>query len=104
MSGFELFKNQKTKKYYFRLKASNGIIILTSQGYKSKQSAMKGIKAVVDACKDGVNFYRKVAKDGSHYFVLKSTNGKIIGKSTTYKSRGGRELAIKSVSRNAKVH
>ena len=42
---FELYKD-KGGKFRFRLKASNGQIILASQGYKTKVSANNGIGSV----------------------------------------------------------
>jgi uncharacterized protein len=42
---FELFKD-KSGEIRFHLKAANGEIIATSQGYRSKESAEKGIKSV----------------------------------------------------------
>jgi len=43
---FELYQD-KSKKYRFRLKASNGQIIATGEAYESKASAMNGIKSVM---------------------------------------------------------
>lgn len=45
MGKFEIFKG-KNGAYYFRLKAANGEIIATSEGYVAKQSAQAGIAAV----------------------------------------------------------
>lgn len=42
---FECFKDGKGK-YRFRLKAGNGQIIATSEGYESKDSCIKGIDSV----------------------------------------------------------
>jgi uncharacterized protein len=42
---FEIFKD-KSGEFRFHLKAPNGEIIASSQGYKSKESAENGIKSV----------------------------------------------------------
>ncbi|QYZ78905.1 DUF1508 domain-containing protein [Methanofollis formosanus] len=42
---FEVYRD-KGGEYRFRLKASNGQVIATSQGYKSRESCMKGIDSV----------------------------------------------------------
>jgi len=42
---FEMFKDKKGK-FRFRLKAANGEIIATSEGYETKQGCRKGIEAV----------------------------------------------------------
>lgn len=42
---FEHYKNA-SGEYRFRLKATNGQIIATGEGYKTKASALKGIESV----------------------------------------------------------
>ena len=42
---FELFKD-KAGEFRFRLKASNGEVIATGEGYKTKASAINGIESV----------------------------------------------------------
>lgn len=42
---FELYED-KSGGFRFRLKAGNGEVIATSQGYKSKSSALNGIESV----------------------------------------------------------
>jgi uncharacterized protein len=42
---FEVYEDG-SGKFRFRLKAGNGEIIATSQGYASRQSCMKGIDSV----------------------------------------------------------
>lgn len=45
MCKFEIFK-ATNGEYYFRLKAENGEIIASSEGYSSKQGALNGVAAV----------------------------------------------------------
>ena len=45
MGKFELYQG-KDKQYRFRLKAGNGEIIATSEGYSSKSAAENGIASV----------------------------------------------------------
>jgi uncharacterized protein YegP (UPF0339 family) len=42
---FQIFKG-KDKHYYFRLKAGNGEIISSSEGYTSLQNCRKGINVI----------------------------------------------------------
>jgi hypothetical protein len=44
-SHFEVFKD-KSGEFRFKLKAPNGEIIATSEGYKSKASCLEGIESV----------------------------------------------------------
>ena len=43
---FELFQSENNQKYYFNLKAKNGQVILSSQGYADKSGAKNGIESV----------------------------------------------------------
>jgi uncharacterized protein YegP (UPF0339 family) len=42
---FQVFKG-KDKQFYFRLKAANGEVICSGEGYTTKQSCLNGIEAV----------------------------------------------------------
>lgn len=42
---FQIFKG-KDEQYYFRLKAANGEIICSGEGYSSLQNCRKGINAI----------------------------------------------------------
>lgn len=97
---FEVFKND-SGKFYFNLKASNGQVILSSQGYAAKSGAMNGVQSVINHAGDDGNFERKEAKDGSVFFTLKASNGQVIGKSQMYKAASGMENGIASVKKNA---
>lgn len=97
---FEVFKND-SGKFYFNLKATNGQVILSSQGYAGKPAAMNGVKSVINHATNDANFERKEAKDGSPFFTLKASNGQIIGKSQMYKAANTMENGIASVKKNA---
>jgi len=100
MGKFEI-KTDKAGKFRFNLKASNGQVILTSQGYSSKSGCENGIDSVKTNCKKDSMFDRCTAKDGSPYFCLKSTNGQVIGNSEMYSSKTAMENGIASVRKNA---
>jgi uncharacterized protein YegP (UPF0339 family) len=94
-------KRGGNEQYMFNLKAANGEVILTSQLYNEKTSAVHGIESVkVNSVEDG-HFERKRARTGEPFFVLKAANGEIIGKSETYSSSWAMERGIRSVKRNA---
>jgi uncharacterized protein YegP (UPF0339 family) len=97
---FELFED-KAGEYRFRLKAGNGEIILASEGYKQKASALNGIDSVrknatIDDC-----FERKDTTSGKPMFNLKASNGQVIGTSEVYSSNAARDNGIASVQKNA---
>lgn len=89
------------KEYQFNLKAGNGEIILTSEGYVQKASCQKGIESVKVNSQDLSRYDKRVAKNGKDYFVLKARNGEIIGNSQMYSTKAGMENGIASVKSNA---
>lgn len=98
---FEIFQSDKTDKYYFRLKAKNGQIILSSQGYAGKAGCKNGIESVKTNSGDDANFERKEAANGKFHFNLVAKNKQIIGSSQMYSTKAGMENGIESVKTNA---
>ena len=96
---FELKKSGE--KFHFVLKASNGQVVLSSQMYASKASALNGIESVKKNCGDENRFETKTAKNGKFHFNLLSTNGQIVGSSQMYASESGMTNGIASVQKNA---
>ena len=101
MSGiFELGKSTNDK-FMFNLKAGNGQVILTSQMYESKASALQGIESVKTNAPQDDRFERTEATSGQPYFNLKAANGLVIGRSQTYSSVSAMENGIESVKSHA---
>ncbi|WP_459616896.1 YegP family protein [Bordetella sp. 2513F-2] len=100
MSGYYELKSS-ADKYFFNLKAGNHEIILTSQRYASKDSALAGIESVRKNSPQDERYERKTAADGSPYFTLTATNGQDIGRSEMYTSASARDNGIASVKKNA---
>lgn len=94
-------KKGKSGQFSFNLKATNGQVILSSETYKEKRSALNGIASVRKNGGDDKRFERRTAKDGSPYFVLLAANKEVIGKSEMYKSKASMENGIASVKKNA---
>lgn len=97
---FEISK-RKNGEFQFNLKAGNGQVILTSEGYAALDGCENGIDSVRRHAAAEANFEKKTAKDGSPYFTLRSGNGQTIGTSEMYKSTTSRDDGIKSVMNNA---
>ncbi|MDF9831415.1 uncharacterized protein YegP (UPF0339 family) [Parabacteroides sp. PF5-6] len=100
MAKFEITK-RKNGEFQFNLKASNGEIILTSEGYVAKYSCKKGIESVRKNSQNEKRFEKKVAKDNRVFFNLKSSNGQIVGTSEMYNSQAAMNNGIASVKKNA---
>lgn len=100
MGKFEI-KTDNSGKFRFNLKAGNGQVILSSQGYSSKSACENGIDSVRKNSKNDGMFERKTASNGSPYFNLKASNGQVIGSSEMYSSTSAMENGIASVKKNA---
>lgn len=102
MAKFEITA-RKNGEFQFNLKASNGEIILTSEGYTTKSACLSGVESVKKNAVEEKRFEKLVAKNGKPYFTLKATNGQIIGQSQMYASERNRNNGIASVMKNAPV-
>lgn len=96
-----MISTRKNGEFQFNLKAGNGEVILTSEGYTAKASCLNGIESVKKNSTDDNRYDRKEAKNGKFFFNLKAGNGQIIGSSEMYESASGRDKGIESVKRNA---
>ncbi len=97
---FEL-KKAKDGQFYFNLKSPNGQVILTSEMYSLKGSAVKGIASVKANAARPDRFEKKKNKAGKPFFVLKAGNHQIIGQSESYSSEAARDAGIAAVSASA---
>lgn len=100
MGKFEITR-RKNDEFQFNLKATNGQVILNSEGYTTKAACMNGIESVKKNSQDESKFDVLESKNGKHYFNLKATNGQIIGSSQMYESLAGCQNGVQSVMKNA---
>lgn len=103
MSAHYELKPAANDQFMFNLKAANGEIILTSETYKSKDSAINGIESVKKNAPLDAQYERKTSTSSQPYFVLKAKNHEVIGRSETYSSPGAMEKGIESVKKNGPV-
>ena len=94
-------KTASNGQFHFNLHAGNGEIILSSEQYKAKQSALDGIESVRKNSQREGAFELKDASNGKSYFVLKATNGQVVGQSHMYASEASCKNGIESVKKNA---
>ncbi len=90
-------------RYYFNLLAGNGKVILVSEGYETDAERNEHICSLQAHSFDEGKFERKISAEGRYYFILKTADGEVIGKSELYGSEAGRENGIESVRNNARV-
>ena len=98
---FEIYQSEKSGEYYFRLKATNGQIILSSQGYKQKSTCENGVESVKKNSGEASRYEKKESANGKFFFNLKASNGQVVGKSQMYDSEKSRDNGIASVMKNA---
>jgi len=101
MAGYFELKTASSGKPHFTLKAANHEVILSSEIYESKAAALAGIESVRSNGGDPASFEKKTSTAGQPYFVLKATNGQVIGSSQMYASEATRDIGIVSVMTNA---
>ena len=87
--------------FYFYLTALNGEIILNSELYRWRGAVEDGIASAKENAPLEERYDRKVSKDGQSYFVLKASNGEVLGTSEMYRDAARLEEAIASMKRNA---
>ncbi len=96
---FEL-KTAKSGQFHFNLLAGNGQIIMQSEMYESKASALNGIASIQKNAGMDERYDRLVSKSEKPYFVLKAGNHQVIGQSQMYESEASRDNGIESVKKN----
>lgn len=97
---FELFK-KPNEQYYFHLKAGNGEITLSSEGYTSKQSCKEGIESVKKNSPFDQRYERKQNNTSFTFNLRAAGNDKVIGRSESYPSATARDKGIESVKNDA---
>ena len=101
MAGKFQLKKAANGEFHFNLLAGNGQVILQSETYKAKPSALNGIESVQKNAREDARYERKTAANGKFHFVLKATNGQVIGQSQMYASEASMNNGIESAKNNA---
>ncbi|VXB75403.1 DUF1508 domain-containing protein [Pseudomonas sp. 8O] len=98
---FEL-KQTKDGNYHFNLLSSNGQVLLSSELYKHKESAINGIESVKKNGGEPNRFQLKATSSGKYYFFLKASNGQVLGQSQMYANSSSAFRGISEVVRHLK--
>ena len=97
---FEISK-RSNGEFQFNLKAGNGQVILSSEGYSSKPNCLNGVESVRKNSQAEARYERKTASNGKAFFNLTASNSQVIGSSQMYADDKGRDNGIESVKTNA---
>lgn len=100
MNGKFHLKKNSDGQYHFNLHASNGEILLSSELFKSYESAKSTISEVTTRAQVKDAFEVRQASNGKFYFTLKSISGMVIGQSQMYASERSAINGILAVIHN----
>lgn len=98
---FEIFQSEANQKYYFRLKARNGQVVLSGNPHTSVDDVKVSIEAVKERAADASNFKTNQTPGGKFTFSLRSSENKSLGNSQAYKSQKSMKNGIGAVGRAA---
>ncbi len=85
--------------FQFLLKADNGQVLLSSQGYTLLTACENGVDAVKRNCNVMRRYELKTSGNRQHFFNLKAANGQIIGTSEVYTNIVSRDNGVATVIR-----
>ena len=97
MASFETF--QSSGQHWYRLRADNGEIVQSSEGYTTKVSCQKGIRSVKAHCQP--ERFQSFFTAGQYGFNHVAANGEIIGRSEKYTTAQSRVHGLPVVMREA---
>lgn len=86
-------------EFMFNLVASNGRVVLTSERYTAKASALDGVASVRE---NATQPERYEASADNLRFTLRAANGRVIGTSEAYSSPEAAREGMEAVSRAAR--
>lgn len=92
-AGFECFKNQTSKKYYFHFNDENGHALIYSQAYSSIKSRDAGMKSLQKNLAIASRYGLK-REDKKHFFIVKAGNHQEIGRSRPFHHKKDMLVAI----------
>lgn len=97
MAIFQIFRS--SGQYWCYLRADNGEIVQSGEGYTSKPSCETGIQSVKANCQP--QRFDSFFDAGQYGFNHVATNGEIIGRSEKYTTAQARNHGIEGVMREA---
>jgi hypothetical protein len=97
MATFQIF--QSSSQYWYHLRADNGEIVQSGEGYTAKTSCENGIRAVQANCQP--QRFQSFLESGQYGFNHVAVNGEIIGRSEKYTTAQSRDHGIQVVLQEA---
>jgi hypothetical protein len=100
MGYFEI-KKKKDGQILLNLKANNGILILTSEGFSDEDTCLANLEEVKKNAANNARYEIKETADRKFYFDLKTERGVVVGKSEIYVTKAAAGRGVDAVKRNA---
>ena len=97
MATFQIF--QSSGQYWYHLRADNGEIVQSGEGYTTKASCQNGIRSVQANCQ--LQRFESFFNAGQHGFKQVAANGEIIGRSEKYTTAQARDHGLQVILREA---
>lgn len=97
MAIFQIFPS--SGQYWYHLRADNGEIVQSSEGYTAKASCENGIQSVKANCQP--QRFESFLESGQYGFNHVAANGEIIGRGEKYTTAQARDHGILVVLREA---
>ena len=97
MATFQI--SRTSGQYWYRLRADNGKIVQSGEGYTSKASCENGIQSVKANCQS--QRFESFYESGQYGFNHVAVNGEIIGRSEKYTTAQARDHGLQVVIREA---
>lgn len=98
-----IIDRQKNGTFQYSLVETTGELMLTGQGYGSKQGCKIGINSVQNNAPADEQYDRKKGRNGKAFFNLLSHNGRVIGVSSTFNDEESMEKTIKILKKKARA-
>ncbi len=100
MAGWFEVSKSTDGQFRFVLKAGNAETILSSEQYRTRGAAARGIASVQVNSPLEARYEKKSSSSGKPFFNLRAGNHRIIGTSEMYSSESARDNGIASVKAN----
>lgn len=102
LSATDALGNEKESAFFFRLKASNGESLITSEDYTSLRGAWQGIETFKANIERG-NFKISITRKGKFIVKLLTNQGNLLAQGEKYSTRTQAMSAIASIKRFAET-
>lgn len=96
-----LRKSQAQEPFSFVFASDEGKMLVKSENYTAKKSALNGIESVKKNCLSENRFELKESKNGMFFFNLKASNGQVVATSTMFTSVDERDRAVVQLQQEA---